>query len=762
MQKILIAWISFGICLSTLAEDKISFNESIRPILSDKCFHCHGPDEKHIKGKLQLHTFEKATAALGKKKKRFAIVPGRPDKSTAWERIITDDEDDIMPPLDSHKKLSPQEKALIKKWIEQGAEYQKHWSLETVKAVQVPGTGSTWSSHPIDRFVIQKLEKKSLSPNNEADKRTLIRRLALDLTGLPPTKTEIDSFLADDSKKAYEKLIDYYLASPRYGEHMAKYWLDVVRYGDTHGLHGDNYREMYMYRDWVIKAFNSNKPFDQFTVEQVAGDMLKNPTQDQLIASGFNRLHISNSAGSALEEELYVNNVNDRVSAIGTVFLGLTLGCAACHDHKFDPVSQKEYYQLFAFFNNLDGPSHNSGVKSPKPTLMVPSLEQAKELKELKAKMASTKDKKQKGALKKKIAKLEAKIPSTLIMKERKDERPAFILSRGLYDQPGEKVSRGIPASLPPMDAKLPVNRLGFAKWLIAPEHPLTSRVVVNRFWQQIFGVGIVKTSEDFGSQGQYPSHPELLDYLSYNFINEGWNVKELMKFIVSSKTYKQSSKSTPSLYTKDPENRLLSRGPRFRMDAEMLRDQALFISESLVSEMYGKSVKPPQPAGLWQSVALKASNTGYFKADSGKNIYRRSIYTFWKRALPPPAMTIFNAPTRENCIARRERTNTPIQALVLMNEEQFFEASMKLAELTLKHSKSKVERINYLFEKMTGSLPDKLELSLISQSLKDFQKFYSDKSKVVLHKKTINQETAVWTLLANSLMSLDKFKCKE
>ena len=763
MLKILISGLFLGGLSLLHGAEKLSFNEHVRPILSDKCFHCHGPDEKHIKGKLQLHTFDKATAGLGKKKNRFAIFPGRPDKSTVWERIITDDEDDIMPPPESHKKLSEKEKAIIKKWIESGAEYENHWSFEKIAAPKTSSTNSSWSSHPVDYFVDRKLQKNSLKPKSKADKRTLVRRLAFDLTGLPPQKEDLEKFLADDSPQAYEKLVDSFLASPRYGEHMARYWLDVVRYGDTHGLHADNYREMYMYRDWVIKAFNSNKPFDDFTVEQVAGDMLENPSEDQLIASGFNRLHISNSAGSALEEELYVNNVNDRVNAVGTVFLGLTLGCASCHDHKFDPISQKEYYQLFAFFNNLDGPSHNSGVKSPVPFLLRPSAAQKKELDLLKQKISTEKDKKKLSALRKRLKALNNKIPSTLIMKERKTERPAYILNRGQYDQPGEKVSRKTPAALPPMDPRLPVNRLGFAKWLVSPEHPLTSRVVVNRFWQQVFGVGLVKTSEDFGSQGQFPSHPKLLDYLAGHFMKNKWDVKDLMKLIVTSETYKQSSKADKSLYIKDPENRLLARGPRFRMDAEMLRDQALAISGSLVNEMYGKSVKPPQPPGLWKSVALKASNTGNFKADSGKDIYRRSIYTFWKRALPPPAMTIFNAPTRENCIARRERTNTPIQALVLMNEEQFFEAAVKLAKIAItKGGSTDLQRLNFLYETMTGHLADKNEIQLMKLALANFRGMYKNDKSTVLAGIKMNSETAVWTMMSNSLMGLDKFKSKE
>lgn len=761
MIKLLTA-ITFSVLTFVTAEEKISFNQHIRPILSDKCFYCHGPDEKHIKGKLQLHTFEKATALLGKKKNKQAVKPGNPEGSLLWQRITTDDEDDIMPPPETHKTLSNQEKNLLKQWIQQGAEYENHWSFEPIKSVVPPVDKSGWSVNGIDTFILEKLKKNNLKPTSQADKRTLIRRLALDLKGLPPTRNEIEKFLTDNSPDSYEKVVDEFLNSPQYGEHMARYWLDVVRYGDTHGLHADNYREMYFYRDWVIKSFNENKPFDQFTIEQVAGDMLENPTDEQLIASGFNRLHISNSAGSALEEELYVNNVKDRVNAVGTVFLGLTLGCASCHDHKYDPLTQKEYYQLFAYFNNLDGPSHNMGVKTPPPFLQFPTDEQKKKMAELKDLIGKESDKGKKKKFQSELKKLNQSIPATLIMKERAEARQAFILNRGEYDQPGDKVSRQTPAFLPAMDAGLSMDRLGLAKWLVSEQHPLTSRVTVNRIWQQFFGVGIVKTSEDFGSQGQWPSHPQLLDYLSHQFIKSGWDVKKLVKSIVMSSTYRQSSRAKNEMYIRDPENRLMARGPRFRMDAEMLRDQALFISGLLSQKMYGKSVKPPQPDGLWKSVALLASNTKKYKADTGDDIYRRSIYTFWKRALPPPTMTTFNAPTRENCTARRERTNTPLQALVLMNEEQFFEASMKLAELTVKQSSSTIERINFLYGKLTGNLPDKYEISLISLSLNEFQKFYKDKKSIQLHGKIVSSEIAVWTMAANSLMGLDKFKCKE
>ena len=539
---------------------------------------------------------------------------------------------------------------------------------------------------------------------------------------------------------------------------MSRYWLDAVRYGDTHGLHGDNYREMYFYRDWVIKAFNQNKPFNEFITEQLAGDLLKSPSDDQLIASGFNRLHISNSAGSALEDELYVNNVVDRVNAVGTVFLGLTLGCASCHDHKYDPISQKEYFQLFAFFNNLDGPSHNMGLKNPPPFLKLPSEEQKKAVENIESQIKDTKDSKKLKKLKAQLKKLHNQIPGTLIMKERKDKRPAFILERGQYDQPGKQVFRNTPKFLPSMKG-FRLDRLGFANWLTAKNHPLTSRVTVNRIWQQFFGIGIVKTAGDFGSQGEWPSHPQLLDKLANDFIQSNWNVKALVKSIVMSKTYRQSSQTSRELYQKDPQNRLLARGPRFRMDAEMLRDQALSVSGLLVRKMYGKSVKPPQPEGLWQSVALKASNTKYFKQDSGDNIYRRSVYTFWKRALPPPAMTILNAPTRENCTVTRERTNTPLQALVLMNEPQFVEASINLGQKVGSMSGSDEKKCEWLFEKLTGRYAGKIEVKMMLESLSELK---ASLDNIDLADQKLSKEIKTWALLANALMSHDSFRCKE
>ncbi|MEM7015463.1 MAG: PSD1 and planctomycete cytochrome C domain-containing protein, partial [Verrucomicrobiota bacterium] len=540
--------IAFAIGLVSTAADEIEFNRDVRPILSKNCFQCHGPSD-HRDADLRLDTYEGATES--------AIVPGKPEASKFVERIMASDPGDIMPPPKSHKTLTDAEKSILAEWIRSGAEYQEHWSLLPVKSQP---------DQSIDDLVDRGQPR--------ADERTLIRRVTLDLTGLPPTLDEIAAFLGDDSPDAYEKLVQQLLNSPRYGEHMAKYWLDLVRYGDSHGIHADNYREMFLYRDWVIRAFNANQPFDEFTIDQVAGDLRESPSTEQLIASGFNRLHISNSAGSALQAELYVNNVKDRVDAIGTVYLGLTVGCAACHDHKYDPISQKEYYQLFAFLNNLDGPPDNKGHKSPVPLLAVPTAEQSAAAGEFRQKIAAQDSKE----LREQLKKLESQFPTTLVMKERAQPRPAHVLIRGEYDNPGEEVERGTPAVLPPMNPDSPRDRMGLAQWIVDPDHPLTARVAVNRFWQQLFGVGLVKTSEDLGSQGEWPSHPDLLDFLAHEFVASGWDVKALMKSMVMSETYQQRSDAGAAAYEADPENRDLARGPRFRLDAEVLRDQALYV----------------------------------------------------------------------------------------------------------------------------------------------------------------------------------------
>ena len=746
------------------AADTVRFNEHVRPILSKNCFSCHGPAKS--KAGLRLDLFESATNP--RRKGGAAIIPGKPGSSLLIKKITSTDPDEIMPPPDSHKKLESAEKALLKTWISQGARYEKHWSLIPVKKPSLPRVKNrNWSTHPIDQFSLRRMEAAGLKPQAAADKRTLIRRVTLDLTGLPPTSKEIADFLADRKPDGYERLVDRLLASSRYGEHLAHYWLDLVRYADTHGIHKDNYREMYLYRDWVIHAFNSNVPYDRFTLEQIAGDMVENPTPEQLIASGFNRLPLMDNGGSALPEELYVRAVRDRVDSIGTVYFGLTLGCAKCHDHKYDPITQKEYYQLFAFFNNEDGPATTQRKAASPPALKAMATAERLKLSALEEALASLGESKSKrrDELRKQIASIKKRAPRpmTMIMREKKDVRPAFFLNRGQYDKPGDQVERKTPASLPPMARELPLNRLGFARWLINPGHPLVARVAVNRFWQQCFGVGIVKTSEDFGSKGEWPSHPGLLDYLTADFMENGWDVKRLMKQIVTSRTYRQRSQASPDRYRADPENRLLARGARFRMDAETIRDQALYVSGQLVETLYGPSVKPPQPKGVWDALAVHGSNTRFYKPDRGEKIYRRSVYTFWKRAVPHPVMTIFNAPRRERCVARRERTNTPLQALVLMNEVQYFQAARKLAELTLKAGgATDPARLAYCWERVTSRVIDRKEREILTQALGEFRRDYGKAKTVNLAGAAVPSEVASWTMLMNILFNLDAFKTKD
>jgi hypothetical protein len=1005
------------------AKAALDFSRQIRPILAENCFACHGPDDKARKAKLRLDTKDGALGHAG------LIAPGKADESELIARITSKEPSEQMPPPKSGKKLTPAQVELLRKWIDAGAPWSEHWAFVAPKWPGLPNVkDAAWAREPIDRFILARLEAERLKPSPEADRVTLLRRVTFDLTGLPPTPAEVDAFLADRSPDAYEKVVDRLLQSTRYGEHMARYWLDSARYGDTHGLHLDNYREVWPYREWVIKAFNGNKPFDRFVIEQLAGDLLPDPTTDQLVATGYNRCHVSTNEGGSIDEEIYVRNVDDQVDTNGTVFLGLTVGCSKCHDHKYDPMTMKDYYSLFAVFNNIDGPAMDQNAANTPPSMRVPNAEQAVVLERLKQKEtavraqvaaevakvkydpAADKDapedlpraeyvwiddaipagkpevggatnvpwqfvsspenpafagrhslrlaanglqqcvlmeaksplrvgegdtlfayvyldpknppkeimlqwhssgwlhraywganlvpwgrdnsterhkvgpvpkagewvrlevpaakvglapgsvvtgwaftqhggvaywdkaglatrmpqaepvydslsawlrvqraaggaalpkpvqeivkvdrakrtpEQQKqlvayfvenaysktraalaplnaelAAMDKERADLEKIMPTTLVYKERKDERPAYILKRGEYDQRGPQVSRNTPLFLLPLPAGAPRNRLGFARWLVEPQHPLTARVAVNRFWQQVFGTGIVKTTEDLGSQGEPPSHPELLDWLALRFIDDGWDVKKFMKRLVMSQTYRQSSKVTPDRLAKDPANRLLSRGPRFRLDAEELRDQALFVSSLLVEKVGGPSVKPPQPAGLWEAVGYVTSNTRNFTPDHGATkVHRRSLYTFWKRTAAPPQMTTFDAPSRESCVVRRERTNTPLQALEMMNETQFVEASRALAERGLKEGgTTSEERLAYVFRLTTARRPDSKELAELVAVYKDhlvrYTKDVAAARKLIAvgeskpDAKVDPSELAALTMVSNLILNLDE-----
>ncbi|HSJ04267.1 MAG TPA: PSD1 and planctomycete cytochrome C domain-containing protein, partial [Verrucomicrobium sp.] len=946
----------------------LSFNRDIRPILSDNCFSCHGFDAKHRKAGLRLDVVEGARAAGDEG--QVAIKPGDLASSTAWQRIISQDADEIMPPPDSHKKLKPEQVATLKRWIEEGAPYEVHWAFvkpELPKAPLVEDQGRLLG--PVDAFIRTRLKELNLQAAPEADKETLIRRVSFDLVGLPPTPAEVDAFLADTSPQAYERVVDRLLNSAAYGEQMSRSWLDLARYADTHGLHLDNERSMWPYRDWVVSAFNSNLAFDKFTEWQLAGDLLPEPTREQQVASGFNRCNVTTSEGGSINEEFVFRYAVDRTSTAVEVWMGLTAGCAVCHDHKFDPLSQKEFYSLYAFFNSAADPAMDGNISLTPPVLKLTSEAQAKQLQDYDQKIAglngrarealsrmayvdpadigppvpavtketvwvdddfpadaraqhaglnplqwiadaagkiftgkraimrkdtglaqdffdsikepfvvpaggrifvhvyleptdlpkavmlqlhvdgwshravwgdvnaipfgevNTEQRKSMGALpkagqwvrlevaadglklkpgtkvtglaftqwggtvywdragvrnsiypvtdesesefawlnkwqgkrnpdapddvrdllrtkkpeertpeqkqrlhyywmefvssegRKTVADIEAEraplqaarkaldeaIPATLMMKDMPNQRDSFVMLRGQYDKPGEKVVRGTPAILPPLPPRDggAYNRLDLAQWLASPEHPLMTRVMANRFWQQFFGMGLVKTSSDFGSQGEPPSHPELLDWLAVTFREGGWDVKALVKMLVTSDTYRQSSRVTPEMLVRDPENRLLARGPRVRLDAEQLRDNALFLSGLLDPAMGGKGVKPYQPENIWEPVGFGGSNTRNYQQDQGSALYRRSMYTFLKRTAPPPSMTTFDAPNREQSCSRRERSNTPLQALQLMNDVQHFEAARHFASRMMKDGgRSQWERISWGWRMVTSRHP--------------------------------------------------------
>ena len=994
-------------------QTRLRFNRDIRPILSNKCFRCHGFDEKGRKGDLRLDQRQGALAIHDGKQ---AIVPGKPQESALVQRISTTDADDLMPPPDSKLSLTADEKNALKRWIAEGAEYEPHWSL-------IPPKPSSSSQRNIDDFIIARLKQEDLEPAPEASRETLLRRVSFDLTGLPPTLSELDTFLSDQDPQAYERAVDRLLSSKHFGERMAVEWLDAARYADTNGYFGDKTRSLWPWRDWVIDAYNRNLPFDQFTIEQLAGDLIPNATTAQRIATGFNRNHMANNESGIIDEEYRVEYVADRLETTGTTWLGLTIGCARCHDHKYDPITQREFYQLFAFFNNVP----ESGLiknDNPPPVLSVPSQEQEKELIRLSAasqqaerdfqpftaalrqqiaewektaaaalapspatqlvaqfsfdgqidaKHFGTSDVFQEGILgqsakfdatqhaewpgafntdaawtvglwlmadtslsgvlskiepegrrrgfeviwqkgrfqvnlisswgtdaielvtqepvsskkwhhlvishdgthraagmrvfidgqpavtkimndtlkgstatteplrigrrdsslgfygqldelrmlqrpvavdeveawfwserlrgiaakpaakrstadstllqdwfvqhhedaptraahqrvreaKAAEASLRESIPTTLVMQEMTSPRKTHLLTRGQYDHPADEVFPGVPASLSQWQADAPPNRLGFAKWLVSKENPLTARVAVNRLWMQCFGEGLVRTVNDFGSQGEAPSHPELLDWLAVRFMQSGWDVKAMLKLMVMSATYRQSSQFS----ARDPSNRLLARGPSFRLSAEMVRDQALAVSGQLAPKIGGPSVKPYQPPGLWEAVSYNGEET--YVTDTNEGLWRRSLYTFWKRQSPPPALLTFDSPTREKCTVRRARTNTPLQSLVLLNDETYVEAARTLAAWTLAQSGSETAKLALAFRRVTSRTPDAEELRQLTGLLgRQRDRFASDHDaaeKLIAAGSSMSGrgldpvELAAWTLTLHALLNLDE-----
>ncbi len=1042
--------------------DPVDFQRQVRPILSDNCFACHGPDAETRMADLRLDTRE---GAFAQRQNGSPVIPGDFNTSLLYKRITHQNEVLRMPPSHSKKELTEDQIEILKSWIEQGASWDQHWSFKAVKRPEPPGVENEgWASSPLDRFVLARLEKEGLTPAPEADKRTLARRVALDITGLPPDPGTLESFLTDTSERAYEKLVDRLLESKHWGEHRGRYWLDAARYGDTHGIHIDNYREMWPYRDWVIQAFNDNKPFDEFTVEQIAGDLLPNPTLDQLVATGFHRCNITTNEGGVIPEEYEAIYAKDRADTTGTVFLGLTVGCATCHDHKFDPIRQREFYSLTAFFRNTTQYVMDGNLSDPPPILVVPSdndrdrwheirreaveteaqlenraasvdktfsewlasgehrsldapLEKSAELlalnvddapsidlqgdrknialhqglvvgkgpaenqpalrfgkeswtelpplsldngtpfsialwvyqpkvvgavviagqydpddhfrgwsiavseRQVTFKMTGEKPAGQKspsevritpskrlsagvwthiavtydgsgewaglrmytngdlveeqgsefftkvegsiqtneplylgrGVTKGRAGRDEPKVryfagggiadlrvfnrPITLqeakvvslwsalqsardkepeklsaeerealrlyylcvedndyrnlaarrqeidrewreirrrggvthVMQEIPDKEPAaHVLYRGMYDQTRDRVAADTPSALHPMLASWPRNRMGLAKWLVDEANPLTGRVIVNRYWQEVFGTGLVRTSDDFGSQGEPPSHPELLDWLTVEFRESGWDIKQFFRTLVTSSTYRQSAQATAEKIEKDPQSRLLSRGPTFRMDGEMIRDYALAASGLLVRKIGGPSVKPYQPPGVWESVAMPQSNTYSYKQESGAKLYRRSLYTFWKRAAPPASMDIFNAPTREHTTVHRERTNTPLQALVTMNDTQFVEASRHLAQRAMREAGGNFDRrLDYVTTRLLARDLSEKERAVAKRTYDGFIGFYNSNAEEAKKLLAVGEsppdealpatESAAWTMLASQMMNLDE-----
>jgi hypothetical protein len=770
------------------AETKVDFAREVLPVLSNKCFVCHGPDSKK-KDVLRLDSREGATRDLGGYR---AIDADSPEESEILARLH--DGDDPMPPQKAEKKLTKKEREILSLWVKQGGEYAKHWAF--VKPVRSEAKGSA-----IDYFVEKKLKSigKSFAP--EAEQAVLARRVALTLTGLPPEPSNLSNFLKDKRDDAYERFVDELLASPRFGEHQARYWLDAVRYGDTHGLHLDNKRGIYPYRDWVVRSFNDNLPLDDFLVWQLAGDLLPEPTLAQRVATGFVRMNPSTAEGGAIPAEFQAKNNFDRVENLGTSLLGLSLVCARCHTHKYDPVTQTEYYRLIAFFNSTTEASMDGNKYEYVPNVRAPSDQTAwKEWEELKKKRTSLLTEADKAEAEahgkwakaseqerfkllanpepkaldlqrratetaKSLAAAEKKFTTTLVAKELAKPRVTKLLERGEYHLPvGEPLQPGVPAVLGSLPKDAPRNRLGLARWLVSSDNPLVARVLVNRIWQRVFGSGLVRTPADFGLQGEQSTHPELLDWLAVDLQDDGWNLKKMLRLLVTSRTFKQNSGQRPDLV--DPENRSFGRGPSYRLDAEVLRDVSLWSSSLLDPSMGGEGVKPYQPPGMWKELMHPGSNTKNYVADKGPRLYRRSLYVYWKRTSPHPMMTLFDAPSRETACVRRSRTNTPLQSLALFNEPQRVEAARKLAERLLREADNDEARFDLLFTLIASRQPKDIERSACSKLLHTQRTRYLAKEgeaqallaigNAPLDGKLKPVEVAAWTQVAGTVLASD------
>jgi hypothetical protein len=749
---------------ATAAGADVDFNRDIRPILSNTCFKCHGPDPEHRQGDLRLDTFEDATADRSGSQ---AIKAGHPDSSEAIRRMISSDPDVVMPPPDSGRTLKPEQIELLRQWIRQGARYQAHWAFTPIVRPAVPEVRqSDWVRNPIDRFILARLEAAGVQPSPPAEPGTLVRRAYLDLLGLPPSLEEADAFLEDPAADAYERLADRVLANAHYGERWGRYWLDQARYADTNGYSIDSERSIWPYRDWVINALNRDLPFDQFTIEQLAGDLLPAATAEQRTATGFHRNTLVNQEGGTDPEQFRNEAVVDRVNTTGAVWLGLTIGCAQCHNHKYDPISQRDYYQLFAFFNS------GQDVNSVTPTLSLPSAQQTQQLAELDRQIAAAKaepalpeaELKARQEARKKLA---ASIPSTMVMADLPQPRATHVLVRGDFLRTGDPVQPDVPASLPrlPETPGAP-TRLDLARWLVDPRNPLTARVVVNRVWMRYFGHGLVETENDFGMQGSLPTHPELLDWLATEFREQGWSLKRLQRLIVTSATYRQSSHARPELENVDPLNRLLARQTRLRVDAELVRDLALGVSGLLNPKIGGPSVYPPQPDGVYAFTQRQAA----WPTSTGPDRYRRSLYTFFMRSAPYPMLTTFDAPNFNQTCTRRARSNTPLQSLTMANDQALFEAAQAFGRRMLTGpDQSDAARLQLGFRLALARPPDSPELERLAAYLDQQRAAWAaspeDAQRVAgaaLPAGVSPAEAAAWTSVARLLVNLDEFITRE
>ncbi len=831
---ILVTFLLFAGCRPDLPRDvaqayrslpeTVDFNFDVQPILSDRCYACHGPDENAREADLRLDIREAALDTLPETGNQ-AIVPGHPEESALIHRIMYASPEEVMPPLDSKLTLSNNERAILVKWIEQGAVYKPHWAFTHPTAQDAPEI-EAWGNNTIDGFIYNRLQAANLEPSPPADKATLLRRVTLDLTGLPPTLDALDQFLADDRPDAYEKAVDQLLASPAYGQRWAWDWLDVARYADTNGFQGDPTRTMWPWRDWVVDAINNNMPFDQFTVEQLAGDLLPDATPQQILATAFNRNHMYNGEGGRIPEETRIENVFDRVETLGTAWLGLTVNCSRCHDHKYDPLTQKEYYQLFDYFNQTSEEGGSYSGKVP-PYLDMGTAADKAVIAELKAaldRVAAQVEAAEKNIFPRPAGKSAAESPQArgligenvdalrvhpskrsgyyngllikafettqpaytnllrslqeaesaytrqanagvlvMVMDEKPEPRETFVLTKGIYDKPTEEQAvMGVPAFLPALQDDAPTNRLGLAQWVVDAENPLTARVTVNRFWQAFFGTGLVKTTEDFGIQGEKPSHPALLDWLAESFVTSGWDVKALHKQIVMSATYQQASAVDADLLDADPENRLLARGPRYRLPSWMIRDVALSASGLLVDKSGGPSVKPYQPEGIWQEATFGKIK---YEQDTGEDLYRRTLYTFWRRIVGPTML--FDSASRQTCSVKSPLTNTPLHALTTLNDITYVEAARVMAIRVMEMAASDKQRIETAFRLATARIPRADEFAILQGRLDALREQYAARPEeaaqlVAVGEAPVNTtfdvvEQAAFAGLSSLLLNLDE-----